>query len=123
MTEFNYDETNILLEAVYDERRSQFRQWGDQHHASAYSENELRRFAKSADTWKQINDARAEAGTLTWDGILIEEVMEALSETEPTLRVIELIQVAAVALAEAESINRLLDELDAEEPAVDEEAA
>jgi len=47
---------------------------------------------------------------------LLEEVYEALCEADPDARKAELIQVAAVALAEIESINKrggkLLDDVD-----------
>lgn len=102
----------VLLNRVAVERDKQTEAWGDQHHASFRSEQTRLQAERQADSWKQINDSRANEDTLTWDGILLEEVYEAISEADPVLRVEELVQVAAVALAEAESIWRLLDELD-----------
>ncbi|MGL5825583.1 MAG: hypothetical protein ACRCYU_12350 [Nocardioides sp.] len=45
-------------------------------------------------------------GTMGWDTILQEEVFEALSESNPEKAVAELIQVAAVAVAAADSLRR-----------------
>lgn len=110
MSEFNTQAVLDLLDRVHLERVQQHESWGPQDHPSLYSEDALRRWERQAESWKAINDAREAEGTLSWDGILLEEVYEALSETEPTLRIAELIQVAAVALAEAESIQKYLDE-------------
>lgn len=111
MTKFDDELPHILLGRTLAEMEAQHEQWGEQNHQNVYSEDALRRFARQADSWKQINDARVEDGNLTWDGILLEEVYEALSETEPELRIEELVQVAAVALSEAAAIYRLLDSL------------
>ena len=115
------DKIKDLLEDVYVERLAQIEEFGVQRWRSIYSERVLRDYERKADSLKQINDARDEAGDLSWDGILLEEVYEALSETEPSLRIDELIQVAAVALAEAEAIQALLDELDQSDDESDEE--
>lgn len=97
-----------LADEVVDERLAQIEQWGEQNHPSVFSESDQRDFANMADYRKQINDARVELDCLAWDGILLEEVYEALGEADPLLRRQELIQVAAVALAEAECIDRVL---------------
>lgn len=106
---FDHDAILVLLDRVYRERRQQYERWGQQDHEFVHAEPEFRRFARQADRWKQINDARSDDGSTAWDGILLEEVYEALSETDPHLRVEELIQVAAVALAEAEAIGRFVE--------------
>jgi hypothetical protein len=51
-------------------------------------------------------DARAAAGTVTWRDIFLEEVFEAVAESDTTALRAELIQTAAVALAWAEDIDR-----------------
>lgn len=109
MTTKNTDEllaAKDIAAEVVNERASQLAKWGQQDHLSTFSENDRRNFAKTADHWKQINDARSELGCSTWDGILLEEVYEALCEEDYDLRRAELIQVAAVALAEIEAMDR-----------------
>jgi len=114
MTAKKTDTTNDAIfdiaNEIADERLSQVERWGQQDHPSFISELDRRRAAKSETHWKQRNAARVADGSLTWDGILLEEVYEALAEDEPNLRRAELIQVAAVAAAEVESIDRLLAE-------------
>ena len=87
------------------ERRRQVARWGRQDHPSigpAGSEP----FGPVADRWRAINDARMETGAHSWDAILLEEVFEALVESDPARRRAELVQVAAVAAAEIEAIDR-----------------
>ncbi|WP_340640860.1 sulfurtransferase [Nocardioides zhouii] len=87
------------------ERRRQVTRWGRQDHPSigpAGSEP----FGRIADRWKAINDARMETGAHSWDAILLEEVFEALAESDPARRRAELVQLAAVAAAEIEAIDR-----------------
>jgi hypothetical protein len=99
---------NAIVREIADERESQLARWGQQDHPSSASELDRKRAQKNADHWKQRNDARVEAGILTWDGILLEEVWEALAEEDENRRREELIQVAAVAAAEVEAIDRRL---------------
>lgn len=93
---------------VAHERENQIVLWGQQDHPSLRGETDRRSFARTADYWKEVNNARAELENLSWDGILLEEVFEALCEVDPLLRRAELLQVAAVATAEIESIDRLI---------------
>src|SRR5690606_30455678 len=58
------------------------------------------------DQTQKHNDAAEEAGQQEWASILLEEVWEALSETDPHQRQQELVQVAAVALNMVDSIQR-----------------
>lgn len=95
-----------IANEIATERQAQVARWGQQDHPSTYSPVDRERAAKNADRWKEINDARVEADRLTWDGILLEEVWEALAEEDLTNRRMELIQVAAVAAAEVEAIDR-----------------
>lgn len=59
---------------------------------------------------KRHTDAAAEAGTLTWRDVLAEEWCEALAETDPGLLRAELVQVAAVAVAWVEALDRRADQ-------------
>lgn len=105
-----------LADEVVAERIEQLEKWGRQDHPSFLGETDLRKYASQESYYKQINDARVKADKLCWDTILLEEVFEALAEPDPSLRRAELIQVAAVALAEVESLDRLLadDDFDPE---------
>lgn len=116
MTEIN-THTLSILEEVSDERARQDELWGEQNHPSSFGGNAIRNATREANRWKEINSARVSQDTLTWDGILLEEVYEALAEESPERRRQELLQVAAVAVAEIEAIDRAEDrrvgELDA----------
>ena len=87
------------------ERRRQVTRWGRQDHPSIGPAG-TRPFVPVAGRWKEINDARMESGAHSWDAILLEEVFEALVEVDPARRRAELVQVAAVAAAEIEAIDR-----------------
>lgn len=90
--------------------------WGQQNHALVFDQYATHRsgvrgfsrsyFANEARLWKDANDTRSDAKALGWDGILLEEVFEALAENDPERAITELIQVAAVALSAAKSIAR-----------------
>jgi hypothetical protein len=107
--------------AVRDEREAQDRKWGEQNHPD-YDPHDIPEVVRSeyafrAERWKEINAQRAESGCevkarrpdaacTAWDGVLLEEVYEALAETDPAKLRAELIQVAAVAMTWAEAIDR-----------------
>jgi hypothetical protein len=102
------DQIHSIVAEIADERVRQVERWGQQDHPSFLNHPSPREYGKHADRWKAINDARVEKGTLSWDGILLEEVYEALAEEDPIARRAELVQVAAVAAAEIEAIDRRL---------------
>lgn len=94
-----------LLAEVYAERQSHLERWGVQTHPSYHGESERRRYLERANHYKQVWDAQKATDSISWAVVLLEEVFEALSEIDPEKRKYELIQVAAVALAECESID------------------
>lgn len=100
-----------VREDVIDELCAQDDKWGTQDHEDVGLEPEQQRhfYAYKADRWKEHNSIRVKHGTLTWDGILLEEVYEALAEADPGRLYDELIQVAAVAEQWAEAILRRQD--------------
>lgn len=59
---------------------------------------------------KQATDRAAKEGMVSWADILLEEVFEAMAEEDPVKLVQELTQVAAVAVAWVEAIERRLRE-------------
>lgn len=121
MTIYNFDARtwDRVLEDVSRERERQDDKWGEQSHAdrmpSEYPYGDTPDYVKTAQHWKDLNDVRVawmnEQGKTSdcnaaWDGILLEEVYEALAETEPDKVRAELVQVAAVAVNWIEAIDR-----------------
>lgn len=90
-----------LLGAVSRERARQDMKFGHQDYplTDPLQDN---RWGPFAEHWKSANDEAMGTGTRTGDGVLLEEVYEALSATTPAEIVTELVQVAAVALLLAE---------------------
>jgi len=89
---------------VLDERRAQNEKWGEQNHPDGTDGRDQN--VHNANTAKWLTDAHAREGTLTWRDILDEEVQEAFAEHDPPRLRTELIQVAAVASAWVEAIDR-----------------
>ena len=96
------ESANHVLELVLAERQAQQDKWGEQNHPDG-TQNA---FAYLADNAKEVTDREAQRGTLTWAQILLEEFWEAMSETDPEKLQVELVQVAAVAVAWVEAIRR-----------------
>lgn len=98
-TEFTTD----TLGDVFDERVRQHLKWGEQHHEDGSGSSG---WGLSADLWKAYNDNQVQlTGDTDWTGILLEEVYEAVAETDLKKLRAELIQVAAVAVAWVEDID------------------
>lgn len=94
--------TVAVLQEVSDERSRQLDKWGPQYHPDGTG--------SLADKYKravytEINDRRAVSESAQWREVLLEEVYEALSETDPEKLATELTQVAAVAVAWVEDIR------------------
>ena len=108
--------SDILVE-ISEERDRQDAKWGEQNHpdgtginwvdtitpAFGWKEDAAEHAATLA---KKGTDRAANLGRLTFMHILLEEVAEALAETDPKLLRAELIQVAAVATQWVEAIDR-----------------
>lgn len=111
------DARGVILDKIDAERTRQNTKWGEQNHPDgtgptsiplqsiegghlARYANEMARLATEA------TDEHAAKGRVTWADILLEEVFEALAESDvPALRT-ELIQIAAVATQWVEAIER-----------------
>ena len=91
---------------INTERKSQDERWGEQNHPDGTGYPVAIALANMA---RRKADAHAEAGDLTWGHILEEEFWEALAESDPVRLREELIQVAAVAVAWVEAIDRRTD--------------
>ncbi len=90
------------LELIRRERWAQNDKWGEQNHPDGTTVQ----FKGAADQARLVCDLAAREGCLTWTNILLEEVHEALAEEDSAKLHAELIQVAAVATAWAEAIDR-----------------
>lgn len=90
------------LDDVRQERLQQDRKWGEQNHPDGTADY----FKITADAMRSVADYHAKTETLTWRHILEEEFYEALAETDPVKLRAELVQVAAVAVAWIEAIDR-----------------
>lgn len=97
--------TRAVLEEVAAERWSQDQKWGAQDHPDGTADNPTLRAAWAMSARDECNRA-AKLGKLTWRHIMSEEVAEAHAESDPAKLRAELIQVAAVAVAWIESIDR-----------------
>lgn len=97
------------LTAIRDERKRQDLKWGEQNHPDGTTED----YRLAAESLKMYNDLAAKAGNITWRDILMEEVFEAFTETDPEKLAEELVQVAAVAVAWLEHIKRRQEAKDA----------
>ncbi|WP_417220536.1 hypothetical protein [Arthrobacter sp.] len=105
-----------VLSDVDDERQRQDAKWGEQNHPDGTGPARLplhpitgdARYdaIELAELATQVTDRRASRGECAWKDILLEEVFEALAESDPAALRTELIQVAAVAAQWAEAIDR-----------------
>ena len=88
---------------VTAERQEQHSKWGEQDHDNGTG---FTGAFEAAESVKHKVDRHARTGTLTWTDILAEEVAEAFAEKDPKKIRAELVQVAAVAIAWIECIDR-----------------
>lgn len=83
------------------ERERQDQKWGVQTHNRGTGPQ----YAPHADHFRKVTDTKARSGTDTWADILLEEVYEALAESDTDALRKELIQAAAVCVAFAEALD------------------
>jgi len=106
--------TDAVLGEVHVERLLQNRKWGEQNHPDRMTMfgTPVFRMAygiESADYLRRKCNDAFERGDASWDRILLEEVAEAMDECAANDTVglrRELLQVAAVAVAWVEAIDR-----------------
>lgn len=101
--------TACVLGEVSAERECQDNRWGEQNHpdVAVHTEDVDRAaYGEQALFWKRENGHRVLSDSLAWDGILLEEVFEALECEDPSELRNELRQVAAVAVAWIECLDR-----------------
>ncbi len=95
--------TVAVLREVNRERTAQNAKWGEQNHPDGTGQYPEQ---IDADVARMACQDAADGGYLDWLHILREEVAEAFAETDPARLRAELIQVAAVAAAWIEAIDR-----------------
>lgn len=85
-----------FAEAVDAERQRQLAKWGEQHHpdGTGYEGSE-----GHAGFWRAKCERAFAEGDGTWGHILLEEVFEAIAESDPDKLRTELVQIAAVCAA------------------------
>lgn len=109
--------TNSVLQEVALERYRQMKKWGEQNHPLGTDPQSwpldigIERIQDCvaedlAQAFTDYTDGAAKNGQLTWLDILLEEVFEFTAESDPAAARAEAIQVAAVAVAIVESIDR-----------------
>lgn len=97
-----------VLSEIEDERRRQDEKWGEQNHPPGTGEawDGIGRLFVASGRGIEAAARRILGQSPTYTGVLMEEVGEALQETDPAKLRVELIQVAAVAAAFVECLDR-----------------
>lgn len=90
-----------IFEAVNNERNRQETLWG----AQSWGNGTTAEYAQIADAYRDACDQASINGDLTWHDIFLEEVFEALTETDSYDLERELIQAIAVAVNWVEDIR------------------
>lgn len=103
--------TATICDEILVERQRQDDRWGEQNHPDGTGPRiidrvSMRQLSYARERAREVYEEHARKRTITWRDILLEEVYEALAEGEPETLRAELIQVAAVAAAWAEAIDR-----------------
>lgn len=94
---------SLVEHEIRRERLRQDDKWGEQNHEDGTGGSIMRQFA---DEQRGRTDLLAKYNATTWRDVLLEEVYEAAAEEDPANLRAELIQVAAVACAWVEAIDR-----------------
>lgn len=104
-----------VLKEVAAERKSQEARWGEQNHHDGTGPNTLmfgmrmpeeHTYADMRKRATDITDSRTSMGMVSYGDIFLEEVFEAMAESDQDRLREELVQCAAVAVAWVEKIDR-----------------
>lgn len=108
--------TFAVLDEVCEERARQHAKWGEQNHpngtapdAHLLRDTRFPTFDVLAVQATDRTDNHAAGGDLTYADVFLEEVFEAMAEHDPDRLRLELVQVAAVAVAWVEAIDRRIN--------------
>lgn len=102
-TDYHHQVAAEVCTEVHHERQNQHAKWGEQNHPDGTG---APADVAQAQAMRDRCDQSHANGTGTWADILVEEVAEALAESDPAALRTELVQVAAVAVAWVEAIDR-----------------
>lgn len=101
------------LDEILLERRRQDARWGEQNHPSGCGghlrlirQTNLPTYAELAARARAVCDEAARRGAVTWTDILVEEVLEFAACDDLDDARTELVQVAAVAVAAIDALDR-----------------
>jgi hypothetical protein len=100
------EERDGVIQDIIDERKRQDAKWGVQNHPMISEDSSSDDYKELANIYKGICHEKSKRQKATWDSILLEEVMEVFAEDTPERQRAELVQVAAVAVAMIQSIDR-----------------
>ncbi len=104
-----------VLADIIAERARQDAKWGEQNHPVLFNLASRQAYQQVAESWKRINDRRVGERNrdgfppdknAAWDGIIMEEVAEALADGDPARIREELVQAAATVVAAIECLDR-----------------
>lgn len=98
-----YRRREPIYDAIETERLRQLTLWGDQRHEDGYERCTIT--VREARRCKEITEARAAEGCVSWANIFREEVAELFATDDPAERRAELIQIIAVGVAWIEDID------------------
>ncbi|USH45876.1 hypothetical protein SEA_VIEENROSE_41 [Streptomyces phage VieEnRose] len=102
--------TDAVLAEVKAERTRQDERWGEQNHPLIGGLTPKARlvaeYAREENQWQEINKHRVRLGAMGFDSIAAEELYEALSARDVAEARAEYVQLAAVAVAAVEAIDR-----------------
>lgn len=68
-------------------------------------EDALRHMSDREETWHQVNNARADAECVTWDGVILEAAYASQLRTEPESRRAGLVYLAAMVTAQIAQLD------------------
>lgn len=101
-----------VIASIAAERERQDAKWGEQHHPDGTGPDwphippGALSARQAADLARHMCQVAAHHGSVTWHHILAEEFTEGMAEDDPAKLRAELVQVAAVAIAWIEAIDR-----------------
>jgi hypothetical protein len=96
---------HIFLE-ISRERKRQDEKWGEQNHPMLDISRTIEGMREKRNEYQKVNNNGV---YISWFNILMEEVYEAFSDTEPEKQREEMIQVAAVAVQIIECLDRRME--------------
>jgi hypothetical protein len=102
-TLFTTPGVKTFAEAIDQERQAQLKKFGDQHHPDGTGYDGS---TGHADYWRDRCAAAFRDDEGTWGHVLLEEVFEAMAESDPQALRTELIQCGAVIAAWVSDIDR-----------------